>query len=59
MSKKMLRSVLFILGTFLAFLPRILTFLFDISLEPLPRTIIFIGAVILLIAGMFIPKDND
>lgn len=59
MNKKLLRSVLFILGTFLVFLPRILSFFFNISLEPFPRTVIFIGAVVLLIAGMVIPKDDN
>ncbi|MGH2016605.1 hypothetical protein [Aerococcus urinaeequi] len=56
MNKNHLRKILLLIGAVLAFLPRVMTTIFNVVLGPIPHTIIFVLAVILLISGMFMKR---
>lgn len=58
MNRNTLRTILLIIGSLLAFTPRILSSFFDISLDPGLHTIVFVIAVILLVSGMVIEKNK-
>lgn len=56
MNKNHLRKILLLIGAILAFLPRVMTTIFNVVLGPIPHTIIFVLAVILLISGIFMKR---